>query len=231
MNLVSVLYYNGINVPTIILEKAKGDELYEVINKKPDLREPLYKKEGELLNKIHQIKIQGFGELILEEGKLKGKSTSWRAHLESLNTLERYKYLIEHNLVTNEEYSFMLRNYEDLLNIKLNDASYVHNDFVAGHLFTDEKEITGVIDLGAAFAGDPKYDMARSYLNMSVDEQKYFAEGYGVRHDDEIIQKYLLYIAGRMIHWRHKHNYVDDPVVGYMHPLNVVKQIITKVNI
>lgn len=191
-----------IGSPTMIMEKVSGKSLDQV-ELSPEIEERIYKEVGEILKKVHQIKIDGFGFLTIQGDQLTGRNKtakeSWGER-----TLKDLEYLSEHNLVTKLEYKAILSIYNEILKAEVNQSVFIYNDLHKAHIFTDGEKITGVIDLGNSFAGDPRYDIASTLFFLEDSEAEFFKEGYGDLSEDPMVSKYLIMIAALKSGWRHK---------------------------
>lgn len=193
-----------IGYPTMIMAKAKGEALGKLSLYSQKL-DKLYFKAGQMLQRIHQIKLTGFGILKVEANKLQGTVSNWKSYWQDPNNYDtNLNYLLEEDLVTTSDFKKIMMAHEKIVNEPLDQAVLVHKDFHGDHIFTDGDEITGVIDLSSALAGDPRYDIAVSLFFQNQLQQEAFQRGYGDLALDPLIKSYLLFIAAYKLKWRHK---------------------------
>ena len=209
---VPKIYYHKENPknlewPVMIVQKFSDDILGEIALD-ANTEKNLYRNAGTLLKKIHEYKIEGFGDLIIDGKHLKGKYDTpkefWNARTKEHTIYQYLKDLLTNNLVDKSTYELVLQSFNDLCGLQLPEAVFVHGDFHQDHIFTDLKRITGVIDISNGFAGDPRYDIAYTLFFLNTKQRESFLEGYGVPFPDEILLKYLIFIAGEKISWRYK---------------------------
>lgn len=189
--------------PTIILSGAEGTQLSKT-ELTPNEEDTVYEEMGNILKKIHQVKLEGFGRLKAEDGKLRGRFESWNQFWESLD--RRYQdditALREQGLLNEEELRMLDEARSEIGSVDIEQGTLIHRDMHRGHVFVTEDKITGIIDLGALEAGDPRYDIAMSMVFQDPKQQQAFKKGYGELADDPFVNKYLLCIAARKIMFR-----------------------------
>lgn len=191
----------------MVLTKAVGEPLGKSSLGRDQLRK-LYSKAGEVLRKIHEIQVPGFGRLSYVGGVLSGTSSSWGSYWASRDDLNaNFRFILQQGLMGDEEYQRVLEIFEEMKQTSIERASLLHRDFSSDHIFTDEREITGVIDLGDIMAGDSRYDIATSLVFLKGDQRKAFEEGYGELAGDPMVLKYLLFVAASKLAWhRRRHS-------------------------
>lgn len=191
--------------PTIIMSKAEGVSIAES-NLSEEQCDVIYEKIGKLVNKINETKLKGFGSLKNENEKLVGEFSTWREYCLSQkeNNLMNLEFCIKNNIVTEEESKKIIKINEEISNLNFGEASLIHRDVHKNHIFIKKDEITGVIDLGALTASDPRYDIANSLVFQNPREQECFKKGYGDLANDSIVNKHLISILIRKIFFRSK---------------------------
>jgi aminoglycoside phosphotransferase (APT) family kinase protein len=180
---------------------------------KPEKLLALTEEAGKILRKIHKIKLEGFGKLEIRNGQLHGQSSSWKNSLLEYNPngvgFNDTAYLVDNGFISPDEAKKIERVFAQILEVDLPQAAFVHNDFHKYHLFTDGEQITGVIDMGAVSAGDPRFDLAKSHFYLSKEERAAFDQGYGELASDPLVARYSLLVAGRKVIYRHSKNFLD----------------------
>lgn len=192
--------------PTIILSRVPGEAL-NTIELTSEQERDIYSQAGRLLRNIHTIKVDGFGELVAENGKLKGDASTWQEYWnnkrhERIST--EVAYMLEHNFIDQKEADKLLAIGESIQGVEPPESVLLHKDFHGSHIFTDKKTITGVIDLGGLIGGDPRFDVAMSLFFQKPAQQRAFKEGYGKDSEDPVVEKYIALIAANKVVWRHQ---------------------------
>ncbi len=217
----------SLGYPTIIMSKAVGKTIKESNLSEEDI-DAIYEEIGRLLKKIHEIKLDGFGSLIVKDNELIGKFQSWKQHCEfhSEYNTKSLIYAHENNFITDIEVAKIKEIYQEVNSLNLGRASFLHRDIHQGHLFVEGPHITGIIDLGAIMAGDPRYDIAMA-LVFAVDprRQECIKRGYGDLANDPMVCKHMLTIVVRKIFFRTR-----EEIKGKIEPLiTVLKQCFEEV--
>jgi len=207
--------------PTVIMEKVAGHALNQT-ELSPESESKIYHEVGEILAKVHKIKIQGFGFLIFQEGKLVGDYKTPRKHWESQDTAKHLQYLLQKSLVTESEFQTINDIYKTILETEVQESVFVYNDLHKAHIFTDGERVTGVIDVGNSFSGDPRYDIACTLFFLDQNESSAFKEGYGKLAEDPMVSKYLIFITALKSGWRHK----DGNLAGSEKALTKLKRLL-----
>lgn len=136
---------------------------------------------GNILSKIHKIKIEFFGDLA-SEGPLP-QTTNWATYLKK--RLEFHLLEAKSFDLFNDTFTAMVRNiFKSMSSIDafvLREASFVHIDYHLGNILYKDTVITSILDFEWSLAGDPLYDFC-SIVDMDKtwpDSQKSFLNGYG----------------------------------------------------
>lgn len=197
--------------PAMIMSSAVGTTVGEA-DLSPEDKDVIYKKLGKLLNKIHETKLDGFGTLKVEDGRIVGEFPTWQAYREKQhrNDLKALDFSKEKNFVTEIETAKIKHVYVELASLDFGKASLLHKDLHQSHFFVKGTEITGVIDLGRILAGDPRYDIAMSLFFQNPRQQENFKKGYGELANDPVVNKYLITIAIRKIYFRSRNEVKGD---------------------
>ncbi len=202
---------SSITQPTMIMSSAEGNAMSES-NLSLEQKDIIYEKIGELLKKINEIKLEGFGKLIVKDGKLCGEFNDWNSYWESRRNHndKGISFMLENGFITEQEAQKVKKIFEDVSSSKIEGSSLLHRDMHHGHFFVNGSDITGIIDLGALMAGDPCLDIAVSLVFQNEREQVFFKKGYGKLSDDPIVNKYLLIILVDKILFRFKERQNPD---------------------
>ena len=194
-----------IGQPTIIISAAEGQALGDV-HLSPEDKIVVYKKIGQMMRKIHSIKLPGFGDLKTSGGELQGQFSTWRAYWESTkrHNQKSVDYLLVKNLITREEAKVIKRVHDEIGQSNVGVASLLHKDISQSHVFIKGTDISGVIDFGGIIAGDPRLDIAMSLAFQKTFVSEAFKEGYGAPANDPLVLKYLIVIVTDKAAFRHK---------------------------
>lgn len=117
-------------------------------------------KSGQLLARIHSIKIAGFGEL---SGQGQGKYTTFsQMVLEKPKGEKAYHVLVKKLNLSLSQMQKALK-ILTLAGEKFSNTNSVlnHGDFAAKHIMYERDKLTGLIDFGEVLGHSPVYDFAR----------------------------------------------------------------------
>lgn len=182
----------GIERPILVQEAARGTSLRQSQDKNPKL----WKDAGRVLSRIHQIKVDGFGSFKVENEKLKGEEDQLKVFKPDFTRLVTLGHLDE------RERNELEKVFSEIESIDMPQASFLHNDYHSGHIFTDGDTVSDIIDLGGSFAGDPRRDIAvvrYSMLSTSPSNIEVFNRGYGKLANDPVVSRYFVLIAARKL--------------------------------
>lgn len=199
-----------LNQPMIVQTAVAGMS----ISHSPEAKKSpkVYAAIGEMLKKIHEIKLEGFGKLKVRSGQLHGKSSSWKQSLLEHNpngvSFADTTYLVEHGFIGQAEARKIGDVFDEVLELDLPQASFLHNDVQEGHIFVDGKKITGLIDMGGVSAGDPRFDIAKTHFYLPRRFWADFDSGYRELSQDPMVAKYFLLVAARKVIYRHSNNFI-----------------------
>ncbi|MCX6755487.1 MAG: aminoglycoside phosphotransferase family protein [Candidatus Nomurabacteria bacterium] len=197
---------SSIGLPAMIMSSAEGNIIPE-LKLSPEEKDIVFENVGKLLKKINETKLKGYGPLKVENGELVGKFSTYKEQDESRGEYNKkvFDFAVEKNYIIGEDIEKVKKVYEEisLLNIG-NQTSLLHHDMHRGHFFVKGTEISGIIDLGALMAGDPRYDIAISLAHQHPREQEAFKKGYGELANDPMVNKYLITVLVRKIFFRNK---------------------------
>jgi len=147
---------------------------------------------GSYLKKMHAVRTKKYGLLVSEKI---GEHRKWAEVVkpEINGALEdlREKKILPIGVIQQMRRYFKER--EDVLDF--NNPRLLHNDLNRENVLVQNRKISGIIDFGDAFSGDPMYDVARAYQGLyglpNLDE---FLGGYG-KINKRRFNYYLLYHA------------------------------------
>ncbi|KKT86700.1 MAG: hypothetical protein UW86_C0024G0001 [Microgenomates group bacterium GW2011_GWA1_Microgenomates_45_10] len=196
---------------TMIMSSAEGIEMREA-DISPEQSASIYQNLGELLRKIHNIKLKGFGTPRVNNEELEGEFASWKDYWGSKEAHNQIgiNFLLRRKLITPDEAKKIEKVYNEIASLDFGQASLLHRDMQYAHLFIKEGKISDIIDLGSLIAGDPRYDIAMSLLFQNSEEQESFKKGYGELANDPVVIKYLLIIIVEKILFRSTTHKKDD---------------------
>lgn len=140
----------------------------------------IWQQMGEDLRRLHEVKVPGFGPLVIREGVAQGAERTWSPFVDftrsrGLEQLGEQGYL---DAVTVGE---LERRYDDagVALTMQGPGSLVHGDMEGGHVFAVDGHYVGVIDFGQAQIGDPRWDLARIALWDGPAATDAVIDGYG----------------------------------------------------
>lgn len=196
----------SIGQPTVIMTSAVGETIKEA---KPsqEQNDVIYEHLGEILKKINETKLEGFGQLTVKDDTLVGKFSSWNEYCKSQNEhhSRALDFCVDNNFVTNEDANKIKDIHKEIEQLDFGKASLLHKDIHQNHFFVQGSNVTGIIDLRSLMAGDPRYDIAMSLVFQNPRQQEYFKKGYNsnLAHDP-MVNKYMITIIIRKLFFRSK---------------------------
>jgi len=193
----------SIGYPAMIMSSAEGSNL-DKIDIPQEQKDVIYERVGELLRKINETKLEGYGSLKIINQKLVGEFSSWKEFCDSQeeNNLKVLDFSFKNNFLTNKDCDKVKKIYAEIASLDFGKASLLHRDMYRPHFFVKDNDISGVIDLGLLAAGDPRDDIAVSLSFQNLEQQKYFKKGYGDLANDPVVNKYLITMLIRKMHFR-----------------------------
>lgn len=197
---------SSIGHPTIILSKAEGAELRSA-ELSVETEEKIYEEIGAIAARIHSVPTMGFGEIHVEEGKLKGEYNTWREHQDAIGDRieSAMKSLTRHALIDENKIELVRSVHEEIAALSVTDSRLLHRDLHSAHVFVKDESVSGIIDLGALTAGDPRYDIATSFVYQSQAQQAAYRKGYGELACDPLVKKFEFLIMVRKLAFRLKY--------------------------
>lgn len=150
----------------LVLKKIEGIPL----SKKKD-KDSYYSELGEILKKIHQISVNGFGPIETDGATF----PTWKEFLEHFKKYEISHSEIVPSLVSVDHYSLIKKLLVDVSKISFK-SGLVHGDFTENNIIVSGDKIVAIIDWDTGIIGDPVMDF--SILDIV---------------DQDVINKELLY--------------------------------------
>lgn len=152
------------------------------------------------------VTFQGFGPTILKGDLFTGEYNSWSDFLDTTERLFESPEFTESGLGENSLAKLHSAWNAQKPNMQLEQGRLVHGDFAMSSIFVDNGKLTGIIDFGDAFIGDPLMDIA--YFRFKEITKPYGEDIYRrlLRHyakvrdltvNDKLEQKIIFY----MVYW------------------------------
>jgi aminoglycoside phosphotransferase (APT) family kinase protein len=194
-----------IGFPTMLLTAAEGENLHDAVLL-PEEKDSLYEEAGMLMQKLHNIKLEGYGPAEAHNNTLRGMYNTWKENWQSAEShfIEEISYAAEKGLFIKEEIEKIMALQAKISSLEFGVGSLLHRDIHSAHIFIQNKKISGIIDLGRLLVGDPRYDIAMSLVFQNERHQEHFKKGYGELADDPIVLQYLAIIAATKTAYRSK---------------------------
>jgi aminoglycoside phosphotransferase len=166
----------------VLLELLPGESLWS--RKRPEADRVAWEQAGADLRLLHEIRVPGFGPLIVRDAKVRGESGTWSpfvtfAREHGLARMADLGYLQAGEVTRLEE---LYTATEPLMICPTTDSDgrLLHGDFEGGHVFVDASDAyQGMLDFGQAQAGDPRWDLARVRLWDGDHALDAVLDGYG----------------------------------------------------
>jgi aminoglycoside phosphotransferase (APT) family kinase protein len=192
-----------IGSPTVILSAVEGVNLKEA-NLPKGQENNIYESVGNILRKINETEIEGFGPLKKVNGVFKGEHATYEEYCkrrrEGFDKV--VDFLVKNNLITSEEAGKLNKILEELDSLGLTQSHLLHRHMHDVHIYVDKGEISGIIDLARLAAGDPRDDIALSLVFQKERQQEHFKKGYGEMANDPVVLKYLAIAAAKKTMYR-----------------------------
>lgn len=190
--------------PVIVETRSEGASLKHL--KEEENLPRLLEQTGKILKTIHNIPLDGFGELKIENEKLVGSRSSWQEYMETYEP--RIQYVLENGFINQDEDRRIREILQEIMESDIPQGFFLHGDVHEMHIFTDGKDVTGIIDPGYALSGDPRWDVAYAHFFLTPQERIHFNDGYGDGVHDPVVSAYMLMIAVDKIKYRHAGGFI-----------------------
>ena len=165
---------------------------------------------GSLLRKIHSVATAGGWGSLDDQGR--GFFRSWPKYLyhhksDSEAKVFEMAFLRRSGLLSEEEIDQIRELFQSReLDFKRLEPRLLHNDVTLKNVLVDPRslEITAILDLHNALAGDPPFELARFYyFNRGRGYYRPLLEGYGDLEPDSLrrVRLYLVYVLLEKLEW------------------------------
>lgn len=203
--IIGYLPWSGtIDASILVLGEIEGVSLDQA-SLPLDARRGVFERAGAILRRLHEAPIDGYGMLTVRDGVLRGASASWRDYWLVDNPWDRnLEDIAREGMVSAPVYARVEGAIDAMCTAEFGPARLLHNDYTSGHIFTDGRAVTGVIDFGNALAGDPRYDIAMARYFCDAAEADAFGRGYGALALDPMVHTYDIYIAAIKVLWSYR---------------------------
>lgn len=167
----------------------------------------MYEAAGVTLKNIHAIKLDGFGSLEITTNGLRGRLASWKENAEKFKI--DFASLQERGFIDSQGRAKLEHAHEVTANTELPQASFMHSDYSPQHVFSDGEKITGIIDMGTCYAGNPHKDITNMQYFLNPQQLAAFNSGYGPMTTDELIPYFALLAAANKVAYRADRGFAD----------------------
>lgn len=216
--------------PYLLMARVAGQPL-DSLGLTIEQQKPYLRQAGRLLRLLHAIRLDGYGTLddgaYLRSGRVRGEAETWRAAV-TTGMEDGLSYLARHHLLGSsvaDTIEHLMIGYDTLLTA-WTDSRLLHGDLGANHIFVDPigERVTGLIDFGSRWAGDPAWDIA-AYEWAGGRSMDYLLEGYAPDHaaGQTLALKAALYSVYQAVPWaRWCHER------GYTHATDVLTRVVAR---
>jgi aminoglycoside phosphotransferase len=169
---------------------------------------------GEDLRRLREIRLPGFGPLLIDHEVAHGEAVTWCPYAEFART-RGMRRLVDRGLVDHAAGDRLIRLFDEAAPrfAAVSDGRLLHGDLTSGHVFHDSTGYRGMIDFGQAQVGDPRWDLARVRLWDGDEALDALLDGYGLDAVSSEDREFLLplYLFAYVCHHAAEH---PDP--GYI---------------
>lgn len=164
-----------------VVECLPGTAIKKWLEQNPEDEAELVSKIGQMMARLHQVGVEGFGPFdneIAKQGRLKGlyatQGEALRAALPfNLDAMQQLKVISESQAIK------IAKLFEDSNTLHADVRPVlVHNDFADWNLLTDGKDVTGILDWDECVGGDPAMDIACWSTFFEPERMQAFLDGY-----------------------------------------------------
>lgn len=188
----------------ILMTRLSGNEMDDQLELYGD--EQLFIEIAQNLALSSKLKFQGFGLAVQKGDSFVGKNSTWAEFLSTAEQLFKSPHILESGLDKNWVTKLKKIWKAQKPNMALEQGVLVHGDFAMSSIFVNDRSLSGIIDFGDAFIGDPLMDIA--YFRFKEITKNYGQDIYQrlLRHyantrkitvNNELEQKIIFY----MIYW------------------------------
>ena len=190
-----------------IMEYINGQTLYELRNDEELVCDILTQVSKEL-NKLHDVKVNGFG--LLGSNLYK----SWNGFLN--HNYEKHLMYLSLNKIIDHNKSKTLFQYDFPEYDEM--PCLLHGDLSYNNIIVKNRQLMGILDWDDALFCDPVFDLANFATFHPEKRYDYFLNSFKNKPDD-FYQRFWLYFlrisVAKAVH-RHRFGYVDNPAPGYL---------------
>jgi aminoglycoside phosphotransferase (APT) family kinase protein len=139
-----------------------------------------WRRAGEDLRALHEIRLFGFGPLVLDGHGIAGQADSWCPFIRSARE-EGIRQLVDVGVLDSRVGRRLEARYDEVAE-ELHgwpDGRLLHGDLEGGHILVSDDEYLGLIDFDQAQVGDPRWDLARVVLWDGEPALDALLDGYG----------------------------------------------------
>ena len=189
----------GLPVPSVIAHSLNGGPLgapvliLSLIAGCADDDPAVVASAGAVMRRVHEVQLPGFGPLVPIHGEWRGQYDSWAEAVAA--SVSAVPELVAAGVLDPELAQRAVQVATGPLVDFRGGGVLLHRDLKEAHLFGDAGALTGLIDWGDAWVGDPLLDLAR--LSMAPPAVfTAFVDGYGSRFSHELVAKLAAYRIG-----------------------------------
>ena len=182
----------------VLLEWLPGVSLWSRDRPK-DVDAAMWRRAGEDLRALHDIRLPGFGPAIPDGDAIRGEADAWCPFARYTRD-EGIRYLVDAGRLEPHQGKRLEDRLDEAAQLlhATTDGRLLHGDLEGGHVFvTADRHYQGLIDFSQAQIGDPLWDLARVRLWDGDAALDALLDGYGhdtVTTDDRavLLPLYLL---------------------------------------
>lgn len=188
----------------IVIAALPGHSLWSP-ERPPNYDRAAWRRAGEDLRAVHEIRRPGFGPLVVGEShEPRGEADKWCpfARFARETGIGR---LVDAGYLTVDVARRLETRYDELADAihDCTDGHLLHGDLEGGHIHITDAGYQGFIDFGQAHVGDPRWDLARIRLWDGDPALDALLEGYGADVISRAEREHLLplYLLAFVIHY------------------------------
>jgi aminoglycoside phosphotransferase len=170
-----------------------------------------WRRAGEDLRALHEIRLPGFGPLVLDGHGIVGQVDTWCPFVQSARE-DGIRKLVDAGVLDSRVGRRLEARYDEAAGElhSWSDGRLLHGDLEGGHILVSDDEYLGLIDFDQAQVGDPRWDLARVPLWDGDAALDALLDGYGRDTlgpgDEELLLP--LYLLAFVIH--HAVRFADE---------------------
>ena len=189
----------GLPVPSVVCASDDGGPLrtpalvLSLVEGAPDQRPEVIRSAGAVVRRIHQLPMPGFGPLVAVGGEWRGRYASWAEAIAS--AVRGVPDLIAAGILDADLARAAVRSATGPLVDFPDGGVLLHRDLKEVHLFGVGDRLTGLIDWGDTWVGDPLLDLARMSMAPPAVFTS-FLEGYDRPSPEDLEARLAAYRIG-----------------------------------